>query len=109
MESFHQLDILIEVQCTFDANLIKVEENPVALRQAPHQPTLMPEMFTPASPPEVPSTTTKAATTEGTPPQTEKDVKGAHYFYSCSTGHFITYNTCEHGLCICRIYSGHGA
>lgn len=76
VKSLHQLDSLVEVQRTLDANLIKDKENLIALWQAHHQYAFMPEMLDLAPSVEVSHTTIAtitASTTEDQPSQTEAD------------------------------------
>lgn len=67
------MDSLVKVQRTLNANLIKVDENHVALRQVPHPPAHIPEMFTAVPPSEPPSSSTVAAPTTEGPYQTKAD------------------------------------
>lgn len=67
----HDLDLLVEVQHTLDANLIKVEDNLVSLQLASRQLAQMPEMFAIEPPSEAPSTTIATTTTKERTPQLE--------------------------------------
>lgn len=101
MKMLHHLDSLLEVQRTFDNSLIKVEDNPVALQRAPHQPSQMTKVFMVEPPPKTLSTTTFAAYAKEKPLLAETTMERepttitTSTLTGCSRKHPLVWSMCQ--------------